>query len=31
MSGADVDAFIARVASSSPAVIARAKQAYRHD
>jgi tripartite-type tricarboxylate transporter receptor subunit TctC len=31
MSGADVETFIARVSGSSAAVIARAKQAYRHD
>jgi tripartite-type tricarboxylate transporter receptor subunit TctC len=31
MSGAEVEAFIGRISASSPAVIARAKQAYRHD
>lgn len=31
MTGAEVEAFIARVSASSPAVIARAKQAYRND
>ena len=31
MTGAEVEAFIARVASSPPAVVERAKQAYRND
>jgi tripartite-type tricarboxylate transporter receptor subunit TctC len=31
MTGAEVEAFIARMSSSSPAVIERAKQAYRND
>jgi tripartite-type tricarboxylate transporter receptor subunit TctC len=31
MSGAEVEAFVARVSGLSPAVVARAKQAYRHD
>jgi hypothetical protein len=31
MTGAEVAAFIARISSSSPAVVERAKQAYRND
>ncbi|MEA2988687.1 MAG: hypothetical protein QOG83_1398 [Alphaproteobacteria bacterium] len=31
MNGREIEAFIARVAGSSPAVVARAKQAYRND
>ena len=31
MTGAEVEAFIARLSASSPAVIERAKQAYRND
>ena len=31
MMGAEVAAFVARVSASSPAVVERAKQAYRND
>jgi hypothetical protein len=31
MTGAEVEAFVKRVSASSPAVVERAKQAYRND